>query len=148
MSKTLPMAKDNPSNAPWYKNGLRFECTGCGQCCTGAPGAVWVTEEEVEKMAAVKNMLLRDFKKHFVRTLDGRLSLNEDPKNFDCVFLKNKRCTIYEARPLQCKTFPWWPGVLSDEASWKEAGMRCEGINENAPIIPFEQIENNASLHR
>ena len=21
---------------PWYKDGLRFKCTGCGDCCTGA----------------------------------------------------------------------------------------------------------------
>ena len=36
---------------PWYKEGLRFKCTECGKCCTGAPGYVWVNKEEVAEMA-------------------------------------------------------------------------------------------------
>ena len=36
---------------PWYHEGLRFECTGCGDCCTGAPGYVWLTEEEIRALA-------------------------------------------------------------------------------------------------
>jgi len=36
---------------PWYQDGLRFKCTGCGQCCTGSPGYVWVSPEEAEAMA-------------------------------------------------------------------------------------------------
>lgn len=133
---------------PWYRNGLNFACTGCGQCCTGAPGAVWVTSEEIEKMAAHTKMSPAEFTRRYVRTVGGRLSLNEHPKNFDCVFLKEKRCTIYEVRPLQCRTFPWWPGVLSDEASWRETGKRCEGIRDSAPLVTFEEIEQNAEQHR
>ena len=26
---------------PWYRDGLRFQCTQCGNCCTGDPGVVW-----------------------------------------------------------------------------------------------------------
>ena len=37
---------------PWYAEGLRFKCTECGQCCTGAPGYVWVNEEEVAFVVA------------------------------------------------------------------------------------------------
>jgi hypothetical protein len=40
---------------PWYKDGLRFTCTGCGDCCTGAPGYVWVNKEEIEALAAETN---------------------------------------------------------------------------------------------
>ncbi|WP_296458322.1 hypothetical protein [Rubinisphaera sp.] len=35
----------------WYKDGLKFECTQCGNCCTGGPGAVWVSEEEIQAIA-------------------------------------------------------------------------------------------------
>ena len=28
-------------SGPWYADGLSFECTMCGNCCTGPPGAVW-----------------------------------------------------------------------------------------------------------
>ena len=37
---------------PWYQDGLRFTCTRCGNCCTGAPGYVWVTPAELEALAA------------------------------------------------------------------------------------------------
>ncbi|MFM1805538.1 MAG: hypothetical protein RL136_2417, partial [Planctomycetota bacterium] len=33
------------AQAPWYAEGLRFECTQCGNCCSGGPGAVWFTPE-------------------------------------------------------------------------------------------------------
>src|SRR5437762_2532036 len=36
---------------PWYRDGLRFRCTRCGHCCTGAPGYVWVTPEELQALA-------------------------------------------------------------------------------------------------
>ena len=36
---------------PWYTDGLRFRCTRCGHCCTGAPGYVWVEDEELRAIA-------------------------------------------------------------------------------------------------
>ena len=35
---------------PWYREGLRFECIRCGGCCTGFPGTVRVTNEEIEEI--------------------------------------------------------------------------------------------------
>ena len=40
----------------WYHEGLRFECTQCGKCCSGAPGFVWVDDGEVAAMAQVMEM--------------------------------------------------------------------------------------------
>jgi len=36
----------------WYADGLRFNCTQCGNCCTGGPGFVWISVEEVVRLAA------------------------------------------------------------------------------------------------
>ncbi len=36
---------------PWYQFGLRFQCTGCGDCCTGAPGYVWINKAEIKAMS-------------------------------------------------------------------------------------------------
>ena len=41
----------------WYDAGLKFQCTRCGACCTGAPGYVWVNGEEIARLAAYR----RDF---------------------------------------------------------------------------------------
>ena len=36
---------------PWYASGLAFECTQCGDCCSGPEeGYVWVTPEEPSRV--------------------------------------------------------------------------------------------------
>lgn len=128
---------------PWYKDGLRFKCTECGKCCTGVPGYVWVTEQEIEGMAAALNISVIDFKRKYIRMRDNRFSLIErkiSPNEYACIFLKDNKCQVYQNRPNQCRTFPWWPENLKSEESWKIAAKECEGINEEAPLHPYEQI--------
>jgi hypothetical protein len=126
---------------PWYSKGLNFECTGCGQCCTGSPGYVWVTREEIESIAAHLNLSIKEFSRNFLRKIEGQFSLIELLPSYDCVFLKDKKCSIYSVRPIQCRTFPWWPHLLSSESNWKGAAHGCEGICQNAPLVPLEKIE-------
>ncbi len=129
---------------PWYKEGLRFKCTGCGQCCTGSPGYVWVTLAEADEIAKTLNIATEEFIKKYTRRIGNRLSLKEHPRNFDCVFLKGKRCEIYQARPKQCRTFPWWRDQLKTPKAWEEAAKRCEGINHpDAPLISLGEIQQN-----
>ncbi|MGR3912390.1 MAG: YkgJ family cysteine cluster protein [Candidatus Rhabdochlamydia sp.] len=125
----------------WYKKGLRFECTGCGGCCSKEPGYVWISPQEIQDMANYLQISEEEFLKTYTRSVFGRISLNEDRRNYDCVFLKNNRCQIYPARPKQCKTFPWWNENLESLAHWEEASKRCEGINAEAPLVPFAHIE-------
>ena len=46
---------------PWFEKGLRFECTGCGDCCTGAPGFVWVNRDEIADLAQSVGLNVPDF---------------------------------------------------------------------------------------
>src|SRR5688500_1640879 len=108
----------NLLNEPWYSEGLRFKCTGCGQCCTGAPGYTWVTEQEIVSIADYLNLSIDDFSRKYIRKIDERYSLKEDYQNYDCVFLKDKKCQIYSVRPTQCRTFPWWIQNLKSELDW------------------------------
>jgi Fe-S-cluster containining protein len=126
---------------PWYQEGLRFKCTGCGQCCTGSPGYVWVSEEEIKALAELLHLLEVDFVKKYIRRIGNRLSLKEHPKTFDCVFLKEKKCLVYTHRPVQCRTYPWWPENLKSRAAWLEEAARCEGIESlDADLIPLSEI--------
>src|SRR5437868_4572601 len=59
----------------WYSEGVKFQCTGCGKCCTGSPGAVWVNEEEIVALAKLLNISIQEFSKKYIRRLQGRLSL-------------------------------------------------------------------------
>lgn len=131
---------------PWYSQGLSFQCTGCGQCCTGAPGYIWVNEQEILEIAQFLNLSISEFSKRYLRKVNDRFSLLEMPKNYDCIFLKDKKCQIYSVRPTQCRTYPWWPQTLKDEKAWKEAAKFCEGIRIDAPLVPFDEIEKQKKI--
>ncbi len=137
------MNDNQHANLPWYKDGLRFKCTECGKCCTGSPGYVWVEENEMQEIADYLKISLSDFKKKYTRQRDNRYALIElRQQDYDCVFLENKRCSIYAVRPSQCRKFPWWQQNLESPESWHEAAKYCEGINDQAPLINFPTIKH------
>lgn len=121
--------RPRPDDEPWWREGLRFRCTACGHCCTGAPGFVWVTDEEIERMARHLAMPVARFMRMHVRRVGRRLSLVER-KNGDCVLLKDGKCTVYAVKPVPCTTFPFWEGPLASEDAWRDTGARCEGIGQ------------------
>ena len=122
---------------PWYAEGLRFTCTQCGRCCTGDPGYVWVTRAEIQRLARFLDMTVADFGEHFVRQVARRYSLIERP-NGDCVFY-DRGCTVYPVRPVQCRTFPFWPENLKDRAAWDEVEDECPGVNSGR-LYTVEEI--------
>jgi Fe-S-cluster containining protein len=135
---------------PWYKEGLKFKCTGCGNCCRGKPGYVWVNQTEMENIASFLKLPFDTFKKNHVRKVykpgEGYLySLIELGEDNACVFLKDNECSIYDVRPKQCSTFPFWPKHLASKNDWEALKEMCEGINENAPIIPLSRINGSAN---
>lgn len=141
----LKVLQDNPTS-PWYADGLPFECTGCGQCCTGSPGYIWVNEEEIQAIASFLNLTTEEFSRRYLRYVKGKLSLLELPKTYDCIFLKDKKCQIYPVRPTQCRTFPWWPQNLKSEKEWRKTAHRCEGIHPEAPLVPANIIEEQLGI--
>ena len=142
-----PAHGDEPAPQPWFSSGLRFKCTGCGKCCTGAPGYVWVSGEEIATMASHLDISIEEFERKYVRQVGDRKSLLEHPRHYDCIFLKDKKCQIYEVRPKQCRTFPWWQSNLQSEQQWNEAAKYCEGINHpDAPLVPAKTILEEKNL--
>lgn len=126
---------------PWYKDGLRFKCTGCGKCCTGAPGYVWLNERDIERLSSHFELSREEFLRRYTRYTNGAYSLKEVAKTFDCILLSKKSCSAYTARPEQCRLFPWWPENLSSKEAWEEAGKSCEGINHpEAPLTELAEI--------
>ncbi len=129
-------------NSPWFDEGLKFKCTGCGKCCTGSPGYVFLSKPDLEKLAEHFHLSEEEFLKKYARYVDEQYALLDRKETYDCIFLKDKRCTVYEARPTQCRTFPWWIQNLREPKDWEEAEQRCEGINHpDAPLVPSLQIQ-------
>jgi Fe-S-cluster containining protein len=131
---------------PWFHKGLRFECTQCGDCCTGAPGYVWVNRDEIEELARHLNMRVADFEQAYVRQVGIRKSLIEYA-NGDCVFFdpNARKCTVYDARPRQCRTWPFWDSNTRTPEAWKATCQVCPGSGKGK-LHSAEQILHQISV--
>jgi Fe-S-cluster containining protein len=128
----------------WYQTGLSFQCTGCGNCCSGPQtGFVWVSDQEIAAIAEKMNMAddIDRFERQFVRTIGNRKSLVEYSDG-DCIFLDPtlRRCSVYEARPMQCRTWPFWSENLKSPSHWGQAAKSCPGCNQGK-LYSISKIE-------
>jgi len=130
------------SDLPWYQGGLKFTCSQCGDCCTGAPGHVWVNNEEIATLAEHEGLDVAAFEEQFVRRVGARKSLIEHP-NGDCVFFDGvtRKCTVYDARPRQCRTWPFWDSNLKTPEDWKHTCSVCPGSGQGQ-LHSLDSIES------
>lgn len=133
---------------PWYRQGLKFECTECGDCCTGAPGYVWVTKLEIAQMAEVLGITPDEFERRYVRHVGIRRSLKE-LANYDCVLLdgQTRHCRVYAARPRQCRTWPFWESNLQSREAWQHTCQICPGSGSGR-VYQLEEIESQRKVIR
>jgi uncharacterized protein len=148
---------------PWYSEGLRFSCTQCGNCCTGPPGYVVFDPRELGEMAAYLKLSPAEFLVRYARPFEGGWSLVEVQRDgmYDCVFLKadpatgRRGCSIYPVRPVQCRTWPFWPDNLRSRKAYAATAKRtpCPGMSKGlegeGTFYPVEQIriQRNATPH-
>ena len=139
------------SPRPWYSDGLKFTCTQCGNCCTGGPGYVWISMEEVGRLAEFLKLTTGEVLSKYCRKLGQRISVKERRMpngNYDCVFLKeiagtNRRgCAVYPVRPLQCRTWPFWDSNLASPKNWETASRKCPGMDRGSRKFARDQIES------
>ncbi|MEX2169639.1 MAG: YkgJ family cysteine cluster protein [Pirellulales bacterium] len=133
---------------PWYADGLKFQCTGCGDCCTGAPGYVWLNQADTEALAAEVGLSVVEFERRYVRNVGVRKTLKER-KNYDCVFLDGdtRKCKVYKARPRQCRTWPFWDSNLRTPETWAATCDVCPGSG-TGKLYQLEVIEEQRSVIR
>jgi Fe-S-cluster containining protein len=145
---TLKVIQENSEQ--WYRDGLSFSCTQCGNCCTGAPGYVWISKVEIERLAEHLNITTDQVIEKYCRKIGNRVSLQERRTaqgNYDCIFLheqpetKKRTCTVYPVRPLQCRTWPFWDGNLASHENWQRAARRCPGMDKGRQYS-LKQIES------
>ncbi len=154
----LPNSASCATDRPWYADGLDFTCTQCGNCCTGGPGYVWISKEEITRLAAHLRISPEETVQQYCRKIDGQFSLKERRSAaglYDCVFLKETKaplrgdgqvcqtiraCTVYPVRPLQCRTWPFWPENLVNKSAWNAAAKRCHGMNAPGRSFSLDQV--------
>lgn len=143
--------KDPLEGDTWVADGLSFSCTQCGNCCTGPAGFVWFSEEEALAMAQFLDMDIADFRARYARKAMGKWTLGEvrRGKDHDCVFLTEfpdgkRTCSIYPVRPMQCRTWPFWPSNLTSREAWEDSARTCPGMRDpdarGDNFVPIDQI--------
>ena len=140
-------ADTNIIDQPWYHGGLRFRCTQCGDCCTGAPGHVWVTDEEIHAIAAFLHEPPEQVTAMHTHVAHRGRSLREK-SNGDCVFYdQSAGCTIYAARPGQCRTWPFWESNIESPKDWQHTCEICPGSG-HGELISVEEITRRLNVIR
>lgn len=125
-----PAAQRAEDRAYFFDRGLRFGCTQCGGCCTGATGTVFMNAEESGRIARQLGLDHAAFLERYAYPVEGGHSLREVGEHFACIFFRNERCTIYAVRPTQCRTYPFWAENVRSEAAWKKTCRDCPGIGQ------------------
>eukprot|EP01029_Cantina_marsupialis_P025148 TRINITY_DN66159_c0_g1_i1.p2 TRINITY_DN66159_c0_g1~~TRINITY_DN66159_c0_g1_i1.p2 ORF type:complete len:127 (+),score=21.42 TRINITY_DN66159_c0_g1_i1:775-1155(+) len=101
-------------------------CETCaGNCCIGESGNIWISSQEITKLASLLELSEEEARDAFLEKRGYKYSIKEvklAEDNFACVFfdLEKKGCSIYEARPIQCRTFPFWDYFKTREDEVKE----------------------------
>lgn len=121
--------------------GILFECSQCGNCCSGSPGYVSFSRSELHAMAEYVSLLPFEFLQKYTRKLDGWSYLTEvaTKHGLDCVFLARDeksgraQCSIYPVRPSQCRTWPFWSENLTSKEALRRAAKECPGLASSLP---------------
>ncbi len=120
------------TTSPFYADGLRFDCTRCQRCCRIEPGFVFLSRQDLARLATHLGVSEAEVESEYCRSVDAggvpRLSLKEQA-NYDCVFWRDAGCSVYEARPTQCQSFPFWSANVESADGWQAVGESCPGVD-------------------
>lgn len=95
-----------------------FKCKNCGNYCKNEK-AINICQEDIKKMAKYMKMSYKKFRINYVRSEGDKLFIkNSEP----CIFYDDNKCTIYEARPLICRMYPY-------------ITMNSDFSNDTVPVI-------------
>ena len=116
----------------FYKNGIQFQCQGSSNCCVsrGSYGYVYLSEKDINRLSKFMKLSTGNFIKLYCDMTDGYNHLKEINKNGECQFLINKKCTVYKARPNQCRTWPFWKENMNAKKWNNEIKKFCPGVGK------------------
>jgi len=126
----------------WWNDGLPFACTQCGKCCHahGEMTKVYVNYQDRKRLAEHFGVNLANFNRRYTQSEDsGHRSLRFVDGH--CIFLEGTVCSVHDAKPTQCGTWPFWQELLVSEETYREDVMDfCPGSNAAGPVVSAASI--------
>jgi Fe-S-cluster containining protein len=84
------------------------------------------------------NLSREAFEARYCDEVPGGLSFKS--VNDACTFLRDGKCSVYEFRPAQCRTFPFWPELVGDKDTWdRDVASFCPGAGQG-PLHGVDEI--------
>tara|TARA_B100001250_G_scaffold183462_1_gene157899 strand:+ start:625 stop:1083 length:459 start_codon:yes stop_codon:yes gene_type:complete len=126
-----------------YKKGIRFECQGSGNCCVsrGSYGFVYLSDIDLKRFSKYFKISIKKFKEKYCKITDGFIHLSEKYElDGNCIFLKDKKCSVYNSRPTQCRTWPFWNENMNPKVWNEDIAINCPGIGKGK-LIKSKKIE-------
>ena len=137
----------------FYKDGLKFECNNCSRCCRFEGGVVFLSSQDLQRLADWAELSCEQFIQVYCRHVQddkGQTFLTlKTLASGDCIFWDKNipGCQAYNARPTQCSTYPFWTKVLGSREQWDKEKNVCPGINEGC-LRSCEEIEEQLKLYQ
>ena len=125
----------------WYRERYRFQCTRCGQYCTGSDGTVSVSQEEEWVFAGAPGLDQEALRAQSPKQLFGHQQLHERDESGDRIFLEDERYRVCAPRLVQYQGDSRWPALLESPERWRKEVGRCEGLSGEAPLVLLDKTE-------
>lgn len=134
----------------WYRDGVRFDCKRCGNCCSGRGSVVIVSPREREALARNLGISVEEFEARHTKVAFDDVVLLDDEETGRCEWLESRddgstACRVNAAKPDQCASYPFWPRLVASREAWEAEGKRCKGMGEGE-AIPAAEIERRAGI--
>ncbi len=94
---------------------------------------MYITSKDLERLAKHLGLSEQEFEARYVIRY-RRLTRLRKPRKSQCHFLMADGCSVHPVKPVQCRTYPFWPELVEDRAAWQAEAKRCPGINKGELI--------------
>lgn len=121
----------------FFDGGLNFSCQRCAHCCIGFSGVVLLSHADLQCLADWAELSCEQFVQVYCRWIEDDKGIKyltlKELSNYQCIFWKDGvGCDAYEARPVQCRTYPFWTKVMENQDTWNGESKSCPGINKGS----------------
>jgi len=78
----------------------RIDCTKCGNCCKKLEPCI--RSPDIKRLSTKLGIPEEEIRANYLKEIEGEKFF----KRLPCIFLKGNKCSIYQDRPDDCKSYP------------------------------------------